>query len=203
MIWNYTQIKHGQTWKTRHALNINTNVNFVLVHNISSPSKTHSGASWTPICKSVAIHAWCILYIRKGNKLTNILLEREHQYIWLALSSPENIRVPNSTNSTHWKHIDRTMVVHYNDVIMGTIAYQITSLMTVYSTIYSDADQRKHQSSASLAFVRGIQRRPVNSPHKWPVTRKMFPFDDVIMSFSFQISFLTQRLAACSHQSSQ
>ena len=43
-------------------------------------------------------------------------------------------------------------------------------------------DQRKHQSSASLAFVRGIHRGPVNSPHKWPVTRKMFPFDDVIMS---------------------
>ena len=49
------------------------------------------------------------------------------------------------------------------------------------STVYSDADQRKHQSSASLAFVRGIHRGPVNSPHKWPVTRKMFPFDDVIM----------------------
>ena len=46
---------------------------------------------------------------------------------------------------------------------------------------YSDADQWKHQSSASLAFVRGIHRWPVNSPHKWPVTRKMFPFDDVIM----------------------
>ena len=33
----------------------------------------------------------------------------------------------------------------------------------------------------SLAFVRGIHRGAVNSPHKWPVTRKMFPFDDVIM----------------------
>ena len=64
---------------------------------------------------------------------------------------------------------------------MTMIASQITSLAIVYSTIYSDADQRKHQSSASLAFVRGIHRRPVNSPHKWPVTRKMFPFDDVIM----------------------
>ena len=50
-------------------------------------------------------------------------------------------------------------------------------------SVYSDADQRKHQSSASLAFVRGIHRWPVNSPHKGPVTRKMFPFDDVIMSF--------------------
>ena len=70
---------------------------------------------------------------------------------------------------------------HYNDVIMGVIASQITSLTLVYSAVYSDADQRKDQSSASLAFVRGIHRGPVNSPQKWPVTRKMFPFDDVIM----------------------
>ena len=70
---------------------------------------------------------------------------------------------------------------HYNDVIMGAIASQITSLTIVYSVVYSEADQSKHQSSASLAFVRGNHRGPVNSPHKWPVTRKMFPFDDVIM----------------------
>ena len=70
---------------------------------------------------------------------------------------------------------------HYNDVIMGTLASQITSLTIVYSTVYSDADQRKHRSSASLAFLRGIHRGPVNSPQKWPVTRKMFPFDDVII----------------------
>ena len=71
---------------------------------------------------------------------------------------------------------------HYDDVIMAAIASLITSLTIVYSTVYSDADQRKHQSSESLAFVLGIHRGPVNSPHKWPVTRKMFPFDDVIMS---------------------
>ena len=64
---------------------------------------------------------------------------------------------------------------------MGPIASQITSITMVYSIVYSDADQRKHQSSASLAFVRWIHRGPVYSPHKWPVTRKMFPFDDVIM----------------------
>ena len=64
---------------------------------------------------------------------------------------------------------------------MGTMASQITSLTIVHSTVYSDADQRKHQSSASLAFVRGMHRWPMNSPHKWPVTRKMFPFDDVVM----------------------
>ena len=70
---------------------------------------------------------------------------------------------------------------HYCDVKMGAVASQITRLTIVYSTVYSDADQRKRQSSASLAFVRGFHRGPVNSPHKWPVTRKMFPFDDVIM----------------------
>ena len=70
---------------------------------------------------------------------------------------------------------------HYTDAIMGTVASQVTSLTILYTTLYSDADQSKHQSSASLAFVWGIHRGPVNSPHKWPVTRKMFPFDDVIM----------------------
>ena len=70
---------------------------------------------------------------------------------------------------------------HYCDVIMGGIASQITSLTIVYSTVYSDADKRKHQSSAVLAFVRGIHPGPGNSPHKWPVTRKLFPFGDVIM----------------------
>ena len=80
-----------------------------------------------------------------------------------------------------WKHL---LFHHYGDVIMGAIASQITSLTIVYSTVYSDADQRKHQSSASLAFLLGIHRGPVNSPHKWPVTRKMFPFDDVIMRFT-------------------
>ena len=64
---------------------------------------------------------------------------------------------------------------------MSAIASQITSLTIVYSTVYSGADQRKYQSSVSLVFVRGIRRGPANSPHKWPVTRKMFSFDDVIM----------------------
>ena len=72
---------------------------------------------------------------------------------------------------------------HYCDVIMGAMASQLTSLTTVYSTVYSGTYKKsKHQSSASLAFVRGIHRLPVNSPHKWPETRKMFPFDDVIMT---------------------
>ena len=64
---------------------------------------------------------------------------------------------------------------------MGTMTSLITSITIVYSSVYSGSDQRKYQSSASLAFVKGIHRWPVNSPHKGPVKRKMFPFDDVIM----------------------
>ena len=96
-----------------------------------------------------------------------------HQWPWrLSLQHP----VPSlTTGLALWQ-------CHYNDVIMSTIASQITSLTIVYSTVYSGADQRKRQSSASLAFVQGIHRGPVNSPHKGPVTRKMFPFDDVIMA---------------------
>ena len=65
---------------------------------------------------------------------------------------------------------------------MGAMASQITSLAIVYLSVYSGVDQRKHQRPASLAFVRGIHRWPVNSPHKGPVTRKMCPFHDVIVS---------------------
>ena len=81
---------------------------------------------------------------------------------------------------THWGGPE----THYNDVIMGVIASQITSLTIVYSIVYSGADHRKHQSSASLAFVWGTHQGPVNSPHKWPVTRKIFPFHDVIIKLA-------------------
>ena len=81
-------------------------------------------------------------------------------------------------------------VPHHSDVIMSAIASQITRFTIVYSTVYSGADKKqKHKSSASLAFVRGIHRWPVNSPHKGPVTRKMLPFDDVIMFGVYRATF--------------
>ena len=76
---------------------------------------------------------------------------------------------------------------HYIDGIMTMVASQITRLTVVYSIVYSGTDQRKHQSSASLAFVVGNSPGPVNSPHKGPVTRKMVPFDDVIILDAFQL----------------
>ena len=94
-----------------------------------------------------------------------------------------------------WNSTDCKVSHHYSDIIMGAMASQITSLTIVYSIIYSGADQRKHQSSASLAFVRGIHRRPVNSPHKGPVMRKMFRFDDNMMD----IWWLSARLQYTVH----
>ena len=92
------------------------------------------------------------------------------------------------TINEHWFLVlfDRYIPWHfrcslYNDVTMAAIVSQIAGVPIVYSNVYSGADQRKHQSSASLAFLRGIHRWPVNSPYIGAATRKMFPFDDVIL----------------------
>ena len=82
---------------------------------------------------------------------------------------------------------------HNNDIIMGMMGSQITGVSIVYSTIGSGADRRKHQSSPWLAFVRGIHQWLVNSPHKGPVTQKMFPFGEVswqdICSIVFAVAY--------------
>ena len=74
--------------------------------------------------------------------------------------------------------ISRYYIDNYTDVIMTAMVSQITGALIVYSTVCSGADQRKHQSFASLTFVRALRRWLVNSPQKGPVAQKMFPFDD-------------------------
>ena len=71
---------------------------------------------------------------------------------------------------------------HHSDLIMGAMASELTGVSIVYSTVCPGADQKRHQSSASLVSIRGTHRWLLNSPYKGPVTRKMFPFDDVIMN---------------------
>ena len=66
------------------------------------------------------------------------------------------------------------LIIHNNDVIMTTMASQITTLTLVYSTVYSDADRRKHPSSASLAFVWGIHRSRWIPRTKGQLRRKCF-----------------------------
>ena len=111
------------------------------------------------------------IWFRKG-LLASLLIET----CYTRLLNRRNIRV--GYHMAIWLSTVRTY--HYNDVTMSAVVSQITSLAIVYSAVYSGADQRKHQSSASLAFARGIHRWPMNSLHKGPVTRKMFSFDDVI-----------------------
>ena len=85
------------------------------------------------------------------------------------------LRSQNIIDINVWKFafLVQALFSHNSDVKMGVMASQINSFTTVYSTVYSGVDQRKHQSFASLAFARGIHRWPVNSPHKWPVTRNL------------------------------
>ena len=108
------------------------------------------------------------------------------RYEW-HLSNLVRLRVIGNFAVYHWsivigpsqkpwmQYFCKSVTVHYSDAIMSAMAFQITSLTIVYLIVSSGADQRKHQSSASLDFVQGIHRGPVNSPRKWPVTRKMFP----------------------------
>ena len=109
--------------------------------------------------------------------------------IWVAMM----LMLPHSSDIHVWR--SSSLPLHHFDVIMSTMTSQITSLTIVYSTVYSGAVQRKHQSSASLAFVRGIHRWPVNSPHKGPVSRKMFSFDGVIMIRIFAILQVTSHVS--------
>ena len=120
-------------------------------------------------------HSWCSVSVAMNGKHTHYTITLETkgcrgEYINLKRIFRCTVTINDNESSAH-----------YGDVIRSARASQITILTIVYSTVYSDADRRKHQSSASLALVRGFHRWPVNSPHKRPVTRKMFPFDDVIM----------------------
>ena len=121
-----------------------------------------------------------MLYVSTYSQVTNIKL------ISLARQHPETRSIGKHMSIPMWP-ANEGYVKHYSDVIMGAIASQPASLTLVYSTVYSGADQRKYHSSVTPAFVPGIHRWPVNSPYKWPVTRKMFPFDDVIMNMTTKI----------------
>ena len=117
----------------------------------------------------------------------------------------------NFANATNWNsrhvfiHIHKTALVthlrdpslrrsiqfemichHYSDVKISAMASQITGVSIAYLTVCSGPNQIKYQSSASLAFMMGVHRWPMNSPHKGPVTWKMLPLDDVILIIGIQ-----------------
>ena len=142
------------------------------------------------IMKNILIGLWPILTWCHITFHTNYISDLYAH----ALSRDRFAHVPSQWETTlycnvvsHWlAHIQNNPCLsekfhHYIGVIMSTMASQITSLTIVYSTVYSGANQRKHQSFTSLAFVWGIHWWLVNSMHTEPVTRKMVLFDDIIM----------------------
>ena len=133
-----------------------------------------------PFCNPFVINNMFVFVFSKcfGNNLTSLShLKKSHVSLSAALFS--KWRLP----PCRWLPL-----CHYRDVIKDAMASQITSFIVSNHQphVHSGADQRENQNSASLAFVWGIHQWPVNSPHKWPVTWKMFPFYDVI---SFGISW--------------
>ena len=91
---------------------------------------------------------------------------------------------------------------YYSDAIMNALAALINGVPIVYTTVCSGADDRKHQSSASLAFVWGIHWWPVNSSHKRWVTQKRFLSDNVIMAWwRHQMETFSALLAICAWNS--
>ena len=82
-----------------------------------------------------------------------------------------------------WRHSNEKMAFLILATTLQWRQNEHNGVSIIYLIVCSGADKRKHEISGSLAFVRGIHRWPVNSPHKGPVTRKLFPFDYVIMHF--------------------
>ena len=80
-----------------------------------------------------------------------------YNWFFVVIINPETLSI---LNMSRGDRVSEMTIFHYGDVIMGAIASQITSFTIVYSTVYSDADQRKHQSPASLAFVPGDRWSP-------------------------------------------
>ena len=125
---------------------------------------TNNDRIWAPSqCKDGDLFILIMMYTGRTTFLywngpMRCILETMSRYI--AESAFKNLEFTVITLHLQWRHNGRDDVSNSN--------------------VYSGADQRKHQSSASLGFVWEIHRWPVNSSHKWPVTRRMLPFDDVI-----------------------
>ena len=142
-----------------------------------SPTTKTSKIRMTGICEGNRLsHLW--LPITKTSNAESIFVSLQPRWwktraIVAAYPSISIASSQRTDNAWNW--------TLYNDVIMGAMASQISSASFVCSVVWPGVDRRKHHSSASLVFVRGIHRRPVNFPHKRPVTLKLFPFDDIIM----------------------
>ena len=135
---------------------------------------------WFIIVNMITLHIYGFLSLRKQGNYSNAM------YVYLCVPCPFSRSVNQTLRIWFNNSLDSSLLgsgiqsegnllgYHYGDVIMNSKASQITGVSIVCSTVWFCPDQRKHQSSASLTFVRGIHRWTVNFPHKGPVTRKCF-----------------------------
>ena len=146
----------------------------------------------TTLIQVMAFFCWrhqSITWINAGC-LVNLIITTVYQWDFIEIF--EYVMQENASENVSeiifWPRTpQRAKTCHYSDVITSALASQITRLAIVYLNVYSGADQRKYQNSASLAFVRGIHRWPANSLPKGLVKRKIFPFDDDIMCIPIQL----------------
>ena len=92
------------------------------------------------------------------------------------------------TQTKHWP----LKWYHYNDVIMSTMTSQITSFAIVYSTVYLMRISKKTSTPRVTGLCEGNSPLTGGFRHKGSVTRKMFPFDDVIMLHALRRHLLAQ-----------
>ena len=159
------------------------------VYSRHRPKKHQSSVSPTYLR---GIHRWSVNSPHKGPVMRKMFLFDDVIMIYFSVSGFPSwaiiivcsfivIIYTSIVSTSNLQRNQQVWLSQYSDVIMNVMPPQITGVSIACSTVCSVADQRKHQSSASLAFVRGINRWPVDSPNKESVTPEMFPFDDVIV----------------------
>ena len=146
---------------------------------VSSIWPIETETKWSPFCR---LHFQVHLFVRQwwyfDSNFTEICGAINHKQALIKKVAWLNPATNHYRNQ--WLHNALLGFIHDSNVIMSAMTSQITGVSSVCSAVCSCANQRKRKSSASLAFVRGIHQWPVDSPHKGPVTRKMFPFDDIM-----------------------
>ena len=150
-----------------------------------------TGDRWIPHTKSSDAELWFFFDLRLNKRLSKQFLrwwfDKPSRSLWRQCNVWNLLTCISSSGLNAWNKMAGhgsvliSSAFHYNNVKKSAMASQVTGFSSVYSTVCSGPDQRKHQCSPSLAFVGGIHRWPVNYQHKGPVTWNMFPFDDVII----------------------
>ena len=158
MIWHLQSSPYERIWYTFHGLSMYL---FIVKRYTQFPGKTHQwyNGFWNNL---TIYNFWWYVAVTYHPRGFSFMMTS---------SNGNSFHVTGPTGNSPQKIVSRKMFP-FDDVMLSTMASQITSLTIVYSTVYSGTDQTRHQRSASQAFVMGIHRWPVNSPHKWPVTQK-------------------------------